>query len=205
MIVNSKLVQLGKGAKIDKTAIVGYAPSRTTRKLLYGKLLVIGDGAQVRSGSVVYLGSIIGKNLETGHNVIIREENKIGDDVKIWSGTIVDYECTIGNNVKIHSNCYISQLTKIEDDAFIAPGVMIANEKYPTGKWDPGRVAGVTIRKSARVGMGSIILPGVSIGENSLVGAGAVVTEDVRAGEVVYGVPARSRSGGHSHNLNVQQ
>ena len=53
--------------------------------------------------------------------------------MKIWSNTVVDYACKIGNNVKIYCNCYTAQLTIIEDDVFIAPGVMIANEKYPTG------------------------------------------------------------------------
>jgi len=187
MILNNKFVNLGKNCIIDDNAIVGYMPSRKIDNLN----LNIGDNSRIRTGSVIYLGSNIGNNLETGHNVIIREENLIGNEVKIWSNSVIDYGCKIGNNVKIHCNCYIAQLTIIEDNVFIAPGVMIANEKYPTGKFDPNRIKGPLIKKGARIGIGSIIMPGITIGENSIIGAGAVVTKDIPPNSVAYGVPAR--------------
>jgi acetyltransferase-like isoleucine patch superfamily enzyme len=143
---------------------------------------------------VIYLGSKIGQRFETGHNVIVREENDILDDVKIWSNTMVDFRCKISSNVKIHSNCYISQLSLIEDDVFIAPGVLFANEKYPTGKFVEERISGPVIKKGARIGMGAIIMPGVVVGEHSLIGAGALVTRNVPAGAVYYGVPAKKHS-----------
>lgn len=49
----------------------------------------------------------------------------------------------------------------------------------------------VTIGKKVWIGAGAIILPGVSIGDNSIVAAGAVVTHDVKAYQVVVGVPAK--------------
>jgi len=190
MILNKEFVRLGKNCKIDDTAIVGYMPSRKISDLT----LEIGDNAVIRAGSIVYLGSKIGENFETGHNVVIREENVIGNDVKIWSNTVVDYGCKIGNNVKIHCNCYIAQLTIIENDVFIAPGVMIANEKYPTGIFSPEKIKGPTIKRGARIGINATILPGIIIGEGSLVGAGSVVTKNVENNSIVYGVPARTSS-----------
>jgi len=187
MIMNRDYIKLGSRCKIDENAIVGYLPSRRIDNLE----LIIGNEATIRSGSVIYLGSRIGCNLETGHNVVIREENVLGDNVRIWSNTIVDYGCKVGNNVKIHHNCYVAQLTVIEDDAFIAPGVMIANEKYPTGVFDLERINGPVIKRRAKVGIGSVIMPGVVIGENSLVGASSLVTKNVPPSTVVYGVPAR--------------
>ena len=180
-------VRLGRHTIIDHQAVIGYLPTRK----LNDSTLKIGAGAKIRSGSVIYLGSTIGQGFETGHNVIIREENEIFDYVKIWSNTVVDYRCKIGNNVKIHNNCYISQLSRVEDDVFIAPGVLLANEKYPTGKFSDERTSGPVIRKGARLGIGSIIMPGVVVGENSLVGAGALVTRNVPPRSVVYGIPAR--------------
>jgi acetyltransferase-like isoleucine patch superfamily enzyme len=186
LIRNARYVKLGRDCKIDKDAIVGYMSLRKINNLS----LIIGEGAMIRSGTVIYLGSIIGRSFETGHNVIIREENFIGDNVKVWSNTVIDYRCKIGNNVKIHCNCYIAQLTIIEDDVFIAPGVMIANEKYPTGSFSEEKIKGPLIKKGARIGINSTIMPGVVIGENALVGAGSVVTKDIPPNSVAYGVPA---------------
>ena len=47
------------------------------------------------------------------------------------------------------------------------------------------------ILRGARVGGGTVLLPGVTIGENALVGAGSVVTKDVSDGVIVFGNPAR--------------
>ena len=186
MIANERYVKLGSNCKIDESALVGYMPSRR----ISDYKLIVEDGAIIRSGSIIYLGSRIGRNLETGHNVIIREENLLGDDVKIWANTVIDYGCKIGNSVKIHSNCYVAQLTIIKDNVFLAPGALIANEKYPTGIFNPERIKGPVIERGAKIGIGAIIMPGVVIGENSLVGAGSLVTKDVPPSTVVYGVPA---------------
>jgi len=50
---------------------------------------------------------------------------------------------------------------------------------------------GPVVRRLARIGANSTILPGVEIGENALVGAGSVVVADVPPGAVVAGSPAR--------------
>lgn len=175
---------------MENGCFVGYRPSRKIENLD----LKIGSNSSIRSGTVVYLGTRIGDSFETGHNVIVREQCQIGNDVKIWSGTIVDYGVTIGNNVKIHSLCYISQKTVIEDDCFLAPGVMVANEKYPTGYYDEGRISGPIIRKGAKIGINVTILPGVEIGEYATIGAGSVVTKDVENGSVYYGNPAKKKA-----------
>ena len=47
------------------------------------------------------------------------------------------------------------------------------------------------VRRLARIGANSTILPGVEIGEGALVGAGSVVVHDVPAAAVVVGNPAR--------------
>ena len=42
------------------------------------------------------------------------------------------------------------------------------------------------------IGSGAIIMCGVKISDSAIIGAGAVVTRDVKEGETVAGVPARS-------------
>jgi acetyltransferase-like isoleucine patch superfamily enzyme len=179
-------VRLGEGAIIDDGVVLGYAPSRAV-----DRLLIVGPGARIRSGSVLYGGSRIGCDLETGHNVVIREQNVIGNGLRIWGNSIIDYGCTIGNNVKIHSNVYISQFTILEDEVFIGPGVTLANDIHP-GCPDALRcMEGPKIRKGAQIGVNACVLPRVVIGEHALVGAGSVVTRDIPAGAVAYGNPAR--------------
>ena len=43
---------------------------------------------------------------------------------------------------------------------------------------------GVTVKKGASIGAGSVILPGVTIGEGAMIAAGSVVVKDVPAGSL---------------------
>jgi lipopolysaccharide/colanic/teichoic acid biosynthesis glycosyltransferase/acetyltransferase-like isoleucine patch superfamily enzyme len=155
--------------------------------------LIVGEGALLRSGTVLYEGSIIGQRLQTGHGVVIREGCTIGDDVSVWSNSVVDYGCHIGSRVKIHCNCYLAQYTELEDDVFLAPGVTTANDLYPGDERSASLMAGPRIGSGAQIGVNVTILPYVRIGAGALIGAGSVVTRDIPAGVVAYGNPAAVR------------
>lgn len=178
----------GLGVIADPDVIIGYAPDRDVPAELG-----LGPGARLRSGTVLYGGSLIGARLQTGHHVIIREQSTLGDDVSIWSNTVVDYGCRIGSRVKVHSNCYLAQYTMIEDDAFLAPGVSVANDLYPGDERSAAALRGPTIRRGAQIGVNATLLPCVVVGEGAIVGAGSVVTRDIPDGAVAYGNPARQR------------
>lgn len=181
-------VLVGEGLRVDPGAIIGYPSSRTAP----GEL-VLGADAWVRSGSVLYLGSLIGARFQVGHNVVIREDCRIDDDVSVWSNSVVDYGCLIGNRVKIHSNCYVAQFTEIEDGAFLAPGVTIANDLYPGQAASAAVMSGPWIGAGAQIGVNVTILPFVRLGAGCLIGAGAVVTRDIPEGCVAFGNPATVR------------
>jgi len=178
---------IGEGAVVDPTAIVGYL---SPRKGVSNKLL-LGKNARIRSGTVIYAGSEIGDFLETGHNVVIREENFIGEHFSIWNNSVIDYGCRIGCNVKIHCNVYVAQFTVIEDDVFIAPGVKIANDYHPGCPESKECMRGPTLKKGCKIGVNTTILPYVTIGEGTLIGSGSVVTKDIPPGVVAFGNPAR--------------
>lgn len=177
-------VRKGRGCRVDAGAILGYPPDRGEAR----GPLILGSGARVRSGSVLYAGTTIGARLATGHHVVIREENRIGDGLSIWSGSVVDYGCTLGNDILIHCQVYVCQFSVIEDGVFIGPGARFANDRYPVNK---AELRGPIVRKGARIGMNATLLPGVVVGAGALVGAGAVVVRDVPPGAVVKGNPAR--------------
>jgi len=180
-------VTLGADAEIGRGVLLGCQTGREIRS----QGLAIGVGARLRSGTVVYAGSTIGRNFQTGHNVIIREENVIGDDVSVWSNAVIDYGCRVGDRVKIHCGVYVAQFTVIEDDVFMAPGVTVANDIHPGCPHSGECMRGPTIRCGAQIGANATLLPRVTIGEHALVGAGSVVSRDVPARAVVYGNPAR--------------
>jgi len=172
----------------DHGVLAGYpAPHAKTGPL------VLGAGARLRSGTVLYDGSTIGRRLETGHGVVIREGCEIGDDVSVWSNSVIDYGCRIGNRVKIHCNCYVAQYTELEDDVFFAPGVTVANDLYPGDRRSAQRMAGPKIGAGAQIGVNVTILPFVRIGASALIGAGSVVTRDIPAAVVAFGNPAVPR------------
>jgi len=177
-------VVLGRDCQVDPSTILGYPTGRRIEL----RPVRIGEGARIRSGTAVYASVEIGARFETGHNVVIREENRIGDDCAVWNNSTIDYGCVLGHRVKIHCNVYVAQYTVIEDDVFLAPGVIIANDPHPICT---KCMQGPTIRAGARIGVNATLLPHIVIGENSLVGAGSVVTRDVPPRAVVLGNPAR--------------
>jgi acetyltransferase-like isoleucine patch superfamily enzyme len=176
------------GWTADDGVIIGYPVSRRA-----DRPLVLGAGARLRSGTVLYDGSRIGPGLETGHGVVVREDCEIGAHVNIWSNSVVDYGCRIGNRVKIHSNCYIAQFTLLDDDAFLAPGVTIANDLYPGDERSAKLMTGPHIGAGAQIGVNVTILPFVRIGAGAMIGSGSVVTRNIPPGVVAYGNPAVPR------------
>ncbi len=178
-------VQLGKDVVIDDFVIIGAPPRRKKP----GELATtIGDNSHIRSHSIIYAGTEIGNGLETGHGIMIREGNKIGDDCSIGTNSVLENDNNIGNNVRIHSNVFIPQYTVIENNAWIGPNVVLTNDPHPPCA---KCMKGPTIKRYARIGAHSTILPKLTIGENSLVGAGSLVTKDVPPNSVVMGHPAK--------------
>jgi acetyltransferase-like isoleucine patch superfamily enzyme len=151
----------------------------------------IGAGAVIRSHSIIYAGSRIGNNFQTGHGVLLREHNEIGADVSIGSGSVVEHHVKIGNGVRLHSNVFVPEFSVLMDNCWLGPNVVLTNAKYPRSPGVKEELKGATIEEGAKIGANATLLPGVRIGRNALVGAGAVVTSDVPAATVVVGNPAR--------------
>lgn len=181
-------VLLGHGSVLEDYCIVGTPP----RNVRDGELqTIIGDGAVIRSHTVIYAGNVIGRNFQTGNKVNIRESNRIGNDVSVGTLSVIEHHVEIGNNVRIHTQVFIPEFSILEDGCWIGPHVVFTNAKYPLSPGVKDHLEGPVIRKGAKIGANATLLPGVVIGENALVGAGAVVVDDVPPGAVVVGNPAR--------------
>jgi len=180
------VVSIGSNPRIQSYVLLGIKGEERE-----GDRLVIGENALIRSHSVIYAGTSIGDNFQTGHGVLIREHNSIGDNVSIGSHTVIERWNRIGNEVRIHSNCFIPEFTRIEDRAWIGPCVTILNVLHPPCPRFEDCAKHVVIGPNAKIGGNVTVGPRVTIGANSLVGMGSVVTSDIPSDVVAFGNPAR--------------
>jgi len=134
-------------------------------------------------------------------DIVIEDGAALDDDVVLLTtGSRSD-----GPRLVIGSGTYINRFTMFDASERIDVGrqCMIGPFCYVTDH-DHGFESGtpmveqplvarpVRIGNNVWVGASTTILKGVTIGNDAVVGAGAVVTRDVRPGDKVMGVPARS-------------
>jgi acetyltransferase-like isoleucine patch superfamily enzyme len=181
-------VVLQKDVIIEDYCIIG-VPPRGTRE---GELETFIDAnAQIRSHSVIYAGNKIGKNFQTGNKVNIRELNEIGDNVSVGTLSVIEHHVVIGNDVRIHTQVFVPEYSVLENGAWLGPNVVLTNAKYPLSPGVKDSLKGPRIKRNAKIGANSTILPGITVGENALIGAGSVVVRDVPDGAVVVGNPGQ--------------
>lgn len=181
-------VELGEGISLSPFIILGEA----SRGHKPGDIkLKIGKGSVIRSHTTIYAGNVIGDNFQTGHNVMIREDNQIGNSVSVGTGSIVEHHVKIADKVRIHSQAFVPEFTVIETGVWIGPNVVITNARYPNTPTTKDELLGVYLEEGCMIGANSTILPGIRIGKHALIGAGSVVTKDVPPGTIWVGNPAK--------------
>jgi UDP-2-acetamido-3-amino-2,3-dideoxy-glucuronate N-acetyltransferase len=143
--------------------------------------------------STIFPDVTIGDDTRVGNYVMIRSNTRIGEGCTIGSYVDIEGDVVIGHHVSLQSGCYITRGVVIEDEVFCGPRVITMNDKRISHRRPVLAFVreGRLIQRAARVGGGSLLLPGVTIGANAFVGAGSVVTKDVPAGAIVVGNPAR--------------
>ena len=145
-------------------------------------------------------------DVQFGANVIVGSFTnlygcRIGDDTRVGPFVEIQRDVVIGANCKIQSHSFICSGVEIEDEVFVGHGALFINDKFPRATTDSGQLATdadwtllpTVVERGAALGSGAVVIGGVRIGARALIGAGAVVTHDVSPGDVVAGVPARTK------------
>jgi UDP-3-O-[3-hydroxymyristoyl] glucosamine N-acyltransferase len=188
-------VRIGAGSLIEDLVVLGKRPRlrKGSSAAAAAELsqLELGHEVTVCCGAVVYAGAVIGSGSIIGDQAQVREGSKIGERSVVGRASCVDFNAVVGDRVSIQTGVYVTSWAVVEDDVFLGPGVLMTNDdtmgRHPKGE----RLDAPVVRRAARVGGATVLVPGVEIGEEAFVGAGAVVTRDVAAREVVLGLPAR--------------
>lgn len=182
-------VVIGTNASLAHFVIIGEPP--VGRK--EGELITrIGENAIIRSHTVIYAGNIIGDDFQTGHGVLVREENHIGNGVSIGSHTVIEHNVVIEDGVRIHSQVFIPEFTILKEQCWVGPNVVFTNARYPLSHGVKKSLKGPIIGSHAIIGANATLLPGIVVGSGALIGAGSVVVGDVSDGAVVVGNPAKT-------------
>jgi len=94
----------------------------------------------------------------------------------------------LGENTDIGTFSYINAKygVEIEEDVQIGSHCSLYSWSTIDNKQGKG-----TIRKNAKIGSHSVVMPGVIIGQNAMVGAFSFVTEDIPDNAIAIGIPAK--------------
>jgi len=153
-------------------------------------------GKNVKIGSGVVIDELveIGDDVFIGHNTVIRNNVKIGNRSVVGHLVVIESDTIIGNYVTIQSQCHITKNAVIKDKVFFGPKAMCINTYHIShGRNFKPKLKGPVIGYGARIGSGSVIMPGVKIGRETEIGANATVTKDCDPFWVYIGSPAKKK------------
>lgn len=120
---------------------------------------------------------------------VIADNTVILDEVTIGRGAILCPFVTLTSNIKIGKSFHANIYSYVAHDCVIGDYVTFAPSVKCNGN--------VIVEDNVYIGTGAMIKQGKSdkpiiIGEGAVIGMGSVVTKSVKAGDVVFGCPAKS-------------
>lgn len=196
VVIHSKSI-IGDNVRIDDFAVVGKLPmkaknSATTSNNIDLESAEIGNNVIIGTSAVIYAGAKIKDNVLVADLATVREDVEIGDKTIIGRGVAIENKSNIGKLCKIETNAYICAYSNIGDNCFVAPCVVTSNDNF-AGRSEQrfNEFGGIEMKKGARLGAGTVVLPHKIINEDGFVAAGSVVTRDVETAKVVVGNPAK--------------
>ena len=176
-VVIHENVEMGDRCTVQDHCVLGVKGPKTCEPL------VLGDGAIIRSHSVLYEHSTIGPRLETGHHTVIRERSIIGENFRIGNFSDLEGDCLIGDFTRFHGYVHMGKGARIGDFVWLFSLVTGTNDPMPPS--DLFRP--VQIDDGAVACVGAVLMPGCRLGKGAFVSAGAHAHGEVPVGAVVSG------------------
>jgi UDP-3-O-[3-hydroxymyristoyl] glucosamine N-acyltransferase len=190
---------------LDSGVVVGY-PSGDEQNILKNKMLTdtpvrkvsfdhvvdasvdattrIGAQSFIRSGTVIYSGSVLEESVDIAHNVHIREDCYLGRGTRVITGAQIMATVKIGRGCRIAgtlcNRCEVGDCTSMLGHLTHRYRVGVSGFVEASPRIGDGVVVG---RESAIVG-------GIDIGNYAIVAAGSVVTHPVPSGTIWARNPA---------------
>jgi len=171
----------------DNIKIGAYSEIGIDTPLAKEKMLTIGKNSNIRSKAVIYIGSNIGDELQTGHSITIRENSIIGKGVQLGNRTDVQGDCEIGNYTKMHADVHIGKMSKVGNYCWLFPEVLLTNDPTPPSN----DLLGAILEDYVVVSSKSLLMPGVLVKQNAVISAGSLVNIDIPEGKLAQGNPAK--------------
>lgn len=147
---------------------------------------VIGANSLIRSGSIIYSGSVFGDYFITGNMVSIREKSSFGKHCIVGTFSDIQGDVKFGDYCRLNSHVQIASKCSFGSFVFVYPMVVFTNDPLPPSN----NLMGSTVDNFSQIASGSIILPGIVIGKHCLIGANSLINKNVPDYEFHAGNPA---------------
>ncbi|MBX7061425.1 MAG: bifunctional UDP-N-acetylglucosamine diphosphorylase/glucosamine-1-phosphate N-acetyltransferase GlmU [Pyrinomonadaceae bacterium] len=143
----------------------------------------LGNGVEIRDNCLI-ADATVGENCVVGPMAQLRGGAEMAENSHV--GNFVELKKTrLGKGSKANHLTYLGDAT-IGEKTNIGAGTITCNydgtHKHPT-----------TIGDNVKIGSDTMLIAPVTVGDGASTGAGSVVTKDIPAGELVVGVPAKSK------------
>jgi bifunctional UDP-N-acetylglucosamine pyrophosphorylase/glucosamine-1-phosphate N-acetyltransferase len=128
----------------------------------------------------------------------LRDGSDVGPFSHVRGNSVIEAGVHVGNFAEIKNSSLAERVRmghfSYAGDASIGAGTNIGAGTV-TCNFDGTQKHRTVIGERVFVGSDSMLVAPVTIGDDAILGAGSVVTRDVAPGDMVVGVPARSRRG----------
>jgi sugar O-acyltransferase (sialic acid O-acetyltransferase NeuD family) len=168
--------------EIDEVVVLGDTDNDGFLKLIGKKCeaFVAVDDNKLRKGLVKMLNEV--RHVQPVN--AIHSNAKISAKASIGHGNFIDFGAYLAPGASMGSHCILNARTTVGVEATLGDFVQVGAGSVIN--------SGVVIENEVFIGSGVTIVSGVTIGKGARIGAGSVVIAPVKAGETVFGNPAKA-------------